>query len=98
MTRIACCILAAALGGCAAIGTERPAEPDSAATPAQLQADGDAALERQAYPLAANYYRRAAERADDERVAEQATQIAYDNQQQREAAAAAERWPRCPGT
>ena len=92
MTRIACCILAAALGGCAAIGTERPAEPDSAATPAQLQADGDAALERQAYPLAANYYRRAAERADDERVAEQATQIAYDNQQQREAAAAAERW------
>ena len=69
-----------------------PAEPDPAATPAQLQADGDAALERQDYPLAANYYRRAAERTDDERVAEQATQIAYDNQQQREAAAAAERW------
>ena len=54
-TRIACCIIAAALGGCAAIGTERPAEPDPAATPAQLQADGDAALERQAYPLAASY-------------------------------------------
>jgi tetratricopeptide (TPR) repeat protein len=85
-------LTAAALVGCATPGIERPPEPDPGATPAQLQADGDAALERQAYPLAANYYRRAAERADDERVAEQATQIAYDNQQQREASAAAERW------
>jgi tetratricopeptide (TPR) repeat protein len=85
-------LTAAALVGCATLGTELPPEPDPGATPAQLQADGDAALERQAYPLAANYYRRAAERADDERVAEQATQIAYDNQQQREASAAAERW------
>ena len=79
-------LAAAALVGCASPGTERPAQPDPDATPAQHQADGDAALERQAYPLAANYYRRAAERADDERVAEQATQIAYDNPQQREAA------------
>ena len=85
-------LAAAALVGCATVGTERPPEPDPGATPTQLQADGDAALERQAYPLAASYYRRAAERADDERVAEQATQIAYDNQQQREASAAAERW------
>ena len=90
--RITLSLLTAALVGCATLGTERPPEPDPGATPAQLQADGDAALERQAYPLAANYYRRAAERADDERVAEQATQIAYDNQQQREASAAAERW------
>ncbi len=87
-----CIVAAAALLGCAATGTDSIGDRDATATPAQLQADGDAALERRAYPLAANYYRRAAERADDERVAEQATQIAYDNQQQREAAAAAERW------
>jgi tetratricopeptide (TPR) repeat protein len=92
VTRVAWWIAAVALVGCATVGNERPPEPDPSASPAQLQADGDAALERQAYPLAANYYRRAAERADDERLAEQATRIAYDNQQQREAAAAAERW------
>ncbi len=87
-----CVALLAALAGCATTGPGAAADPDATASPAQLQADGDAALERRDYPLAANYYRRAAERADDERVAEQATQIAYDNQQQREAAAAAERW------
>ena len=87
-----CIVVAAALLGCVATGTDSIGDRDAAATPAQLQADGDAALERRAYPLAASYYRRAAERADDELVAEQATQIAYDNQQQREAAAAAERW------
>ncbi len=88
-SELACCIVAAAalLAAAPATGTDALGEPRCGrAHPPQLQADGDAALERGAYPLAASYYRRAAERADDERVAEQATQIAFDNQQQREAA------------
>jgi tetratricopeptide (TPR) repeat protein len=87
-----CAVALAALAACVATSTDPAGEEDAAASPAQLQADGDAALERRNYPLAANYYRRAAERTDDERIAEQATQIAYDNKQHREAAAAAERW------
>jgi tetratricopeptide (TPR) repeat protein len=91
--RLACgSFVAAALCACTGAGLGPPREAGAADSPAQLQASGDAALERKDFPLAASYYRQAAERADDEQVAEQATRVAYDNQQQREAAAAAERW------
>jgi tetratricopeptide (TPR) repeat protein len=91
--RYACSsLVAAALCACTAAGLTPPPEAGPEASPAQLQADGDAALERKAFPLAASYYRQAAEHSNDERIAEQATRIAYDNQQQREAFAAAERW------
>ena len=91
--RLVCCALAlSALAACAMPGAGPAADPDSTASPEQLLADGDGALARRDYPLAAHHYRRAAERSDDERIAEQATRVAYDNVQLRESVAAADRW------
>jgi tetratricopeptide (TPR) repeat protein len=55
-------------------------------------AAAEAALQQGRLPAAARAYREAAQRSDDEQVAEQATRMAFDHQQLREAALAAERW------
>ena len=60
--------------------------------PEALLAQADAALERGELPQAARAYREAAQRSDDEAVAEQATRAAYDAYQLQETALAAERW------
>jgi tetratricopeptide (TPR) repeat protein len=60
--------------------------------PELLLADADAALERDDYPQAARLYREAAQRSDDEAIAEQATRAAFDHHQLKEAALAAQRW------
>ena len=93
LRRIVCCVLAmAVLGGCAAAGNGRPDEP--AAGRDTRRAAGGRRCRARAAGLSARgeLLPRAAERSDDERVAEQATRVAYDNRQQRETAAAAERW------
>ena len=64
----------------------------SPADPQALIADGDAALQRGDLPQAALAYRRAAEASDDEAIAEQATELAFDNAQFRETLRSAQRW------
>ena len=64
----------------------------TATDPGALLAEGDAALERGELPQAAAAYRRAAQASPDESIAEQATRVAYDNSQLREAALCADRW------
>jgi len=59
-----------------------------AATPSAAEA----AFERGDYPAGARIYREAAQRSDDEAVAEQATRAAFDHTQLREAGLAADRW------
>jgi tetratricopeptide (TPR) repeat protein len=81
-------LLLAACGPSADVRPERagPSNPET-----QL-ADADAALERGDLPEAAAAYRHAAELSNDETVAEQATRVAFDNDQLQQAALAAERW------
>jgi len=80
------------LAACATTPGGRAGSEAPAADPESLLADGDAALERNELPEAARAYRRAAEASDDEAVAEQAAQVAFDNSQFGEALATAERW------
>jgi len=67
-------------------GSAAPSDPQA------LLADADAALERGELPEAAAGYRRAAAISTDEATAEQATRVAYDNFQLKEAAQSADRW------
>jgi tetratricopeptide (TPR) repeat protein len=80
------------IASCAATPPEgaAPAGTDSAveATPSAAEA----AFERGDYPAGARLYREAAERSDDETIAEQATRAAFDRTQLREAGLAAARW------
>jgi Flp pilus assembly protein TadD len=79
----------------AACGTTAPVQdpdPPTAATPEAMIAAAEAALQQGRLPAAARAYREAAQRSDDEQVAEQATRMAFDHHQLREAALAAERW------
>lgn len=73
-----------------------PADPvGSDTTPADpevLLAEADAALERNELPEAARALRRAAEASEDEAVAQQATELAFEHSQYRETLLAAERW------
>jgi tetratricopeptide (TPR) repeat protein len=82
----------AALVSCASPPATRSEATPAAVDPETLLAEGDAALERGELPEAARAYRMAAEASDDESVAEQATRIAFENFQLREAALAADRW------
>jgi tetratricopeptide (TPR) repeat protein len=79
------------LAACAPSGGARPDATAPATAEAALEA-AEAALARREYPAAARAYREAAQRSDDETVAEQATRVAFDHHQLREAARAAERW------
>ena len=82
----------AVLVACSAGPAARDAPSQVARDPDVLQADGDAALQRGDLPEAARAYRLAAEASADEAIAEQATRVAFDHLQLREAALAAERW------
>ena len=69
--------------------------PDHATEPGPPEASierAEKALAERDYPAAARAYREAAQRSDDETVAEQATRTAFDHHQLREAALAADRW------
>lgn len=80
------------LAACAT-GPADPVRSDSTpADPETLLADADAALERNELPAAARAYRRAAEGSEDEALAQQATEFAFEHSQYRETLLAAERW------
>jgi len=80
------------LGACGPSAGVRPGGGPGPADPEALLADADAALERGELPEAAAAYRSAADASDDEAVAEQATRVAYDNDQLQQAALSADRW------
>jgi len=80
------------LAACGPSAGVRPGGGAAPTDPEALLADADAALERGDLPEAAAAYRRAAEISKDESTAEQATRVAYDNFQLKEASLAAERW------
>lgn len=81
------------LAACSSTGATRGTEPAAAtATPEATLEAADAALGKGDFPAAARAYREAAQRSDDETVAEQATRVAFDHQQLKEAALAAARW------
>ena len=64
----------------------------AAATGAPTPSAAEAAFDRGDYPAGARIYREAAQRSNDEAVAEQATRAAFDHTQLREAGLAADRW------
>jgi tetratricopeptide (TPR) repeat protein len=64
----------------------------SAGQPEVLIGRAEKALAEHDYPAAARAYREAAQRSDDEAIAEQATRMAFDHHQLREASLAADRW------
>ncbi len=96
ISRACACGLAVAslwfVAACAPTATVQNPDPPPGATSESLIAAAEAALQQGRLPEAARAYREAAQRSDDEQVAEQATRMAFDNHQLREAARAAERW------
>jgi len=80
------------LAACATGRDDRTAGESPASDPEALLADADAALERNELPEAARAYRRAAEASQDEALAEQAAELAFEHSQYRETLLAAERW------
>jgi tetratricopeptide (TPR) repeat protein len=68
------------------------ADADARSGSESLMAEGKAALGRGDLPAAARAYRLAAEASDDEAVAEQASQVAFENYQYSDALGSAERW------
>jgi tetratricopeptide (TPR) repeat protein len=80
------------LAACVATDSAGPVATGDAALPEARLADAEAAFDRGDYPDGARLYREAAQRSDDEMLAEQATRAAFDHAQLREAALAASRW------
>ena len=80
------------VAACAPGTAVRPEQSSAAGPPEASIERAERALAARDYPAAARAYREAAQRSDDETVAEQATRTAFDNHQLREAALAADRW------
>jgi tetratricopeptide (TPR) repeat protein len=68
------------------------ADVDARTGPESLMVEGKAALGRGDLPAAARAYRLAAEASDDEAVAEEASQVAFENFQYSDALGSAQRW------
>ncbi|MGL6223661.1 MAG: tetratricopeptide repeat protein [Steroidobacteraceae bacterium] len=80
------------VAACAATPPPGAAGTDAKLAPESTQVAAEAAFERGDYPAGARIYREAAQRSDDETVAEQATRAAFDHTQLQEAGLAAARW------
>jgi tetratricopeptide (TPR) repeat protein len=80
------------LVACASTDPVGPGAAGDAMLPEARLAAAEAAFERGDYPAGARMYREAAQRSDDETVAEQATRAVFDHGQLQEAALAAGRW------
>lgn len=80
------------LAACAPTGAVRAPDHAPAVAVETVLADAEAALQRGDFPAAAKAYREGAQRSEDETIAEQATRVAFENRQLKEAALAAERW------
>lgn len=96
ISRACACGLAVAslwfVAACAPTAPILTPDPAPGVTPEAMIAAADAALQQGRLPEAARAYREAAQRSEDEQVAEQATRMAFDHHQLRQAALAAERW------
>jgi tetratricopeptide (TPR) repeat protein len=80
------------LAACAATNPAGPGDVADSLPPEAGLAEAEAAFDQGEYPAGARIYREAAQRSDDEMIAEQATRAAFDHTQLREAALAADRW------
>ena len=80
------------LVACATTGPAGSGAEGDALPPEARLAEAEAAFGRGEYPAGARMYREAAQRSDDETIAEQATRAAFDHTQLQEAALAASRW------
>lgn len=90
---VATVLLASLLAGCAAPGKpQEPAQPEMPADPNALVLGAEMALQRGQYLEASQAYLRAAQAANDEELAEQATRVAHEHRQWTLVQAAAERW------
>lgn len=96
ISRACACGLAVAslwfVAACAPTAPILTPDPAPGVTPEAMIAAAEAALQQGRLPEAARAYREAAQRSEDEQVAEQATRMAFDHHQLRQAALAAERW------
>jgi len=95
-TRIACAACLAlsslALFGCASSAQKRQMQEASPADPNALVLGAEVALQRGEVLEASKAYVRAAQAAEDEALAEQATRVAYEHRQWSLVAQAADRW------
>lgn len=86
-------VLASVLAaGCAAPGKPKEAAAEMPADPNALVLGAEMALQRGQYLEASQAYLRAAQAANDEELAEQATRVAHEHRQWTVVQAAAERW------
>jgi tetratricopeptide (TPR) repeat protein len=92
--KVAALLLASLLAACTAPGGSKPgAEADNLpADPNALVLGAEMALQRGQYLEASQAYLRAAQMANDEELAEQATRVAHEHRQWTVVQAAAERW------
>src|SRR5688500_13356691 len=89
---VATLLLASVLAGCVTSGKSKEPEADLPADPNALVLGAEMALQRGQYLEASQAYLRAAQAANDEELAEQATRVAHEHRQWSVVQAAAERW------
>lgn len=85
-------LLASVLAGCVTPGTSKEADAELPSDPNALVLGAEMALQRGQYLEASQAYLRAAQAANDEELAEQATRVAHEHRQWSVVQAAAERW------
>ena len=85
-------LLASVLAGCVTAGKSKDADTELPADPNALVLGAEMALQRGQYLEASQAYLRAAQAANDEELAEQATRVAHEHRQWTVVQAAAERW------
>ncbi|MBL8266211.1 tetratricopeptide repeat protein [Steroidobacter sp.] len=91
--RVAALLLASVLAACTSPGSKREADAENLpADPNALVLGAEMALQRGQYLEASQAYLRAAQAANDEELAEQATRVAHEHRQWTVVQAAAERW------
>lgn len=89
---VAALLLASVLAGCVTPGKSKEPDAELPADPNALVLGAEMALQRGQYLEASQAYLRAAQAANDEELAEQATRVAHEHRQWSVVQAAAERW------
>jgi tetratricopeptide (TPR) repeat protein len=89
---VAALLLTSVLAGCATGGKSKEPAAELPADPNALVLGAEMALQRGQYLEASQAYLRAAQAANDEELAEQATRVAHEHRQWSVVQAAAERW------
>jgi tetratricopeptide (TPR) repeat protein len=89
---VAAVLLASVLTGCVTAGKSKDPEAELPSDPNALVLGAEMALQRGQYLEASQAYLRAAQAANDQELAEQATRVAHEHRQWTIVQAAAERW------